>query len=79
MKLQNAGRRMALQQLELTTRDRVLIYDFESKDRGRLSKLAARWTNLHVLGNQMSTSSWEVIFQSGKMQQVHPDYIQKYG
>lgn len=57
---------------------RVLVYELELKDRGRLNKLAARWIGPHVLGDKKSASSWVVNFQGGKVQQVHTDHIQKY-
>lgn len=45
---------------------------------GQLNKLAARQTKPHVLGERRSASSWEVVFQGGKVQQVHPNHLQKY-
>lgn len=43
----------------------VLVYEFEQLDRGRLGKLATKWTGPHCLGNKVSTSIWEVIFARG--------------
>lgn len=53
----NEGKRMRGEEAEFNSRDKVLVYEFEQLDRGRLRKLASRWTGPHVLRDQKSTSS----------------------
>lgn len=71
-------RRVAVEPIGLSARSRVLVYEFELKDRGKLGKLATRWTDPHVLGDRKFASSWVVKFQRGKLQQVHQNHVQKY-
>lgn len=56
MRKRNEGRREVVQN-DLQEGSRVLVYEFENADRGRLEKLAAMWTDPHVIEPQRSVSS----------------------
>lgn len=78
MKMHNKNKRMVVEPMSLPTENRVLVYEFELMDRGRLGKLAVQWASPHGLGEKKSAMSWEVKFRGGKVQQVHHDHLQKY-